>query len=364
MTGTITNRQMVFILFLTLTTVTVISLPKLIAQKAGTGGWITLLIAALLFALAVVVIVRLNLLFPGRVLADYSRDLVGRGGSGILSVLYILYFLAVSGYLVSSWAHLLKSDFLIKTPEWADMLVGIPVICWAAYRGVTNIARLFEIYGVILLVVALFAHVLMLTQGSLMNILPVVGPSGLSRPLSALGDVVPSFLGIEVLLVIPFTQANKKAPKIAFFTLLLIGFYYVLIVESCIAMMGMEETVLHSDAMVQALRQVDASFLEFMRRLDIMFLTAGFMGVFAGITVAFTAALEYACRLLPRIPRVWVVVCLGAFLFALGLLAGALKAPDEAFGVFGLCAGLPAAVLIPLVLYCIAKVKRREKKVS
>ena len=65
MKSSLTNRQLFFLLLLTLTAYTVISIPKIIAQGAGTGGWLSLMITALAFAAFAAMIVRLNSAFPG-----------------------------------------------------------------------------------------------------------------------------------------------------------------------------------------------------------------------------------------------------------------------------------------------------------
>ena len=57
MTNTITNRQMAFILFLTLTCYTIVTISKDMAESAGTGSWLTILVTALIFGLVAMGIV-------------------------------------------------------------------------------------------------------------------------------------------------------------------------------------------------------------------------------------------------------------------------------------------------------------------
>ena len=77
MTNSITNRQMFFIIFLTLTSYTTINLPKTMAQTAGRSSWIPIMAVSIIFGGAAVIITKLNNMYQGKVLFDYSQEIVG-----------------------------------------------------------------------------------------------------------------------------------------------------------------------------------------------------------------------------------------------------------------------------------------------
>jgi hypothetical protein len=76
--SSVTDRQIFFLLFLTLTAYTIISIPKVIAQGVGPDRWVALTITSLFFAVFAVIIVRLNSAFPGMMLFDYCQRIAGR----------------------------------------------------------------------------------------------------------------------------------------------------------------------------------------------------------------------------------------------------------------------------------------------
>ena len=196
----------------------------------------------IIFAVGAYVIVSLGIMFQGKVLFDYSRELVGRIGSYFLAIYYAQYFLTVLVALTLSMSTMLKANFLPNTPIWATMLATIPVLGFVAYKGITNVARLFEIYGVIFLIISILVRVMMLTQGDVNHILPLFIPSEAGNYIKAIKDAMFAFLGIEVLLIVPFTAKNgPKAPRMALFTLIFIGIFYILVVESSIMMVGINE---------------------------------------------------------------------------------------------------------------------------
>ena len=135
MHSSVSNRQMFFLLLLTLTAYTVISIPNVISQTSGTGGWLSLMITALLFAVFAVILVRLNSAFPGMTLFEYSQRIVGRIMVYVLALYFILYFLMVSAYLNIQLTTVLRAEFYPKTPQWAMIVASVIVFGIVAHRA-------------------------------------------------------------------------------------------------------------------------------------------------------------------------------------------------------------------------------------
>ena len=174
MTNSITNRQMFFILILTLTTYTTIGLPKIVAEKAGRTGWILILGVALLFSGAAAIITKLNNRFQGKAMFDYSVEIVGKLASRGIAVYYLVYFVLVGIYLNDELIKFLTSNFLPKTPQTLLLAFSIILFAYVAFKGVTNVARLYEIIGPLFLVMTIVLCVIMMFQGMSYNIRPLL----------------------------------------------------------------------------------------------------------------------------------------------------------------------------------------------
>ncbi len=363
MPNSITNRQMFFILFLTLTAFTTIDISKVMAQCAGTGSWVTILIASVLFALAAFLLVSLNNMFQGKVLFEYSHELVGRIGAYFIAIYYIQYFLTVLVTLVLSMSSLLKVHFLHNTPVWATTLAALPVFGFVAYKGVTNVARLFEIYGAIFISVVIVVHITMLIQGNSGYVLPLFIPSETGRYIKAIKEVVFPFLGIEVLTIIPFTAKNgKRAAAQALITIMFIGLFYILVVESSIMMVGLNEIAHYNYPLITAIRLVELPFLRIFQRIDVLYLTVGFIGLFAGLSIVYLNIVEYICRILPKARRIYIVLAVGLAAFVVSQLIQVIKGIDETLINVITLSGILSAFLIPITLLIIAKVKKYANK--
>lgn len=356
MTNSITNRQMFFIIFITLTTYTTIDLPKLMAQTAGRSSWIPIIISSIIFGVAVVIITKLNNMFLGKVFFDYSQEIVGKFFAYLIAFYYILYFLIIGVYLKLKLVGALTSNFLPKTPKFIFFLLGIALFAYVSYKGITNIARLFEIYGVSFLLITVGICVLMLMGGTKYNILPFFNASEIKEYAKTMKDLIVPYGGIEILLIIPFTAKNKKAPKTAFFTLLFIGFFYVLIVESTIMILGINNTALLNDSFVEAIKITEAPVIE---RLDIFYLTFGLASLFSGMIIIFAAVVEFACRIFSKVKRHIIVIVIGVIIFILCLFAIKIKDMEKVFGSFDFYLVLISSFLIPITVFILAKVKKR-----
>lgn len=357
LTNSITNRQMFFILILTLTSYTSIDFPKTIAETAGRSGWMLILAASLIFGLAAVVITSLNNRFQGKVLFDYSQELAGKVISRVIVVYYLLYFIVIGAYLNIRLSDFLSANFLPKTSHGVMLGVSVAVFALVAFRGITNVARLFELYGMAFLVTTITICALMLPQGMVYNILPLVNPHDFSHFAEALPKLPFPFGGVEVLLVIPFSKNNKKAALVAFLTLVFIGFFYVLIVESTISILGINNTILYSDAFIEAIKVVTLPIIE---RTDIFYLTVGLTSLFAGMIMVFLAALEYACRLFQKVQRHVMTLVIAGVFYALCILALSIENITDILDEYAPYMVLVSCMLLPTTLFILSKVKDKR----
>lgn len=361
MTNTITNRQMFFILVLTLTSYSVIAVAKEMAETAGRGAWLTLIATAVVFAVGAAVIVRLNNKFKNQMVFDYAQSLVGRPVAYMMGLFYTLYFMFILVFLVTETSMLLNADFFPSSPLWSFPLFSLPLYGYIAHKGVSNVARLAEIIGAAFIVTAVFVHILMITEGDIDNILPLFNAQDIGRYAEAVKYSVFTFLGIEMLLVLPIADRyRKKSSRTAVLALLAVGLLYVFIVESIYMKLGLEHTAQHNDALIAAIRGTAPAVLEIIARLDILYLTVGFAGQFLGSSLVMLAVTEFVCRMLPRLSRRIVVITIVVLTYGFFLYTSGLQNYTDFAESLGSILGLIGAFAIPLGLLIITKVKKQN----
>lgn len=357
LTNSITNRQMFFLLILTLTSYTTIDFPKAMAETAGRSGWILILAAALVFGLSAAAITSLNNRYQGKVLFDYSQELVGKLFSRVIAVYFFLHFLIIGTYLNIRLSDFLSANFLPRTSHGVILAVSIAVFALAAFRGITNVARLFELFGLAFLATTIMICAIMLPQGMVYNILPLVNPNEFKHFAEALPKLPFPFGGVEALFVVPFSKNNQKAPLVAFLTLIFIGFFYVLVVESTMSILGINNTMLYSDAFIEAVKVVNLPIIE---RTDIFYLTVSLASLFSGLIMMFLAALEFACRLFPKVQRHIMTLLIAGVHFALCTFAMGMEGITRILDEYSPYMVLVSCILIPTTLIVLSKFKDKR----
>ena len=363
MANKITNRQLFFIITMTLITITLSSIPKVIVSEAEEGGWFTVIIASIIFAFFSLIIISLNKMFVGKVLFEYSQELVGNSITYIISIFYIFYFAAILIYMNISLSNVLKTNFLFETPHWAIFFASLIVCGYGAYKGITNVARLLEIYGIIFIISVILIHTFMLLQGEMDYIRPLFITSETPKYFSALKGAIFPFLGIEVLTVIPLSNENKKVRRLGFLTIIFVGIIYAYAIETSVMMIGINEIIHYQDATLTSIRLIQLPKIEFLKRLDAVYLTVGLMGIHAAIIVIYMVIVEFLTKIFLKLKRLFIVIGVGLLILLISILVLRIKDFLEIFGQSIIFFGIVALVLIPSILLIIALVKKYEKRI-
>jgi spore germination protein (amino acid permease) len=329
------------------------------AESFGRTSWIPIIFTSLVFGMEVYFITKLNLMYKGRVLYEYGPKIVGKYLSVAICFYYMLYFIVIGLFFKFNFVGLLKNNFLPKTPDIVILIVGIPIFGYIAYKGITNIARMFEIIGIISLIIVVILCIFMVVQGMAENILPIFYLDDLKNFIPKTGKLLTPFGGIEILFIIPLISINKKIPKKSFYNILIIGLYYVLIVESSIMIIGINNAISYNDAFIQSTKLVQLPVIE---RTDIFYFTIGLTSLFAGMIIVFAGVLEYACKIFKNVKRYVLDIIICVIFFVLFILSSFIKNASDILESLTTNLVIISSLAIPTFLYIIAKLKKTFNK--
>lgn len=357
----VSNRQLFFILVITVMGFSVIELPKTMAQTAGTGAWLSLLLAAIIFSILAAIMAYLGTLFKGMTLFEYSQLLVGKPVAYLITSIYTLYFLTILAMLNRSAAEIIRIDLLFKTPQWDTMLVMLIFSGYAASKGVINVGRILEYFGSLILLIAICIHFAMLTQGELLNIQPFFDATELPKYFAAIPVTILSFLGIEVITILPLSNENaKKTILYVIWAELFVGLLYILITESTYMLLGVEDAKNYKDVLVVAIRRLDISQLQFLKRLDIFFFMSWLFALFSTFTVLAYTVSAFFKKLFPRFKSPWHIFFVLLLTYIIGLLPPTYDSATQILSFTTKYLALFPAGIVPILLLIIAKVKKYE----
>lgn len=353
----ITNRQMFFILLLVTCAFSTIDIPQIAAKTMGRSGWIVIVVYAIPFSLFALMITKLNNMFMGLTLFEYGQILLGKVLNCILCILLAVYYFSVLVYLNENMVNLITMNFLPKTQPMFTLAIAISLFGFIVYRGTETMARLFELMGVMYLIITLLLCLLMLIQSEIVNIFPLYNPDDGKQFFSTLLLFGAVFGGMENLFLIPFSKKNKNAPKVAFFAILAIALLFVLITEGSIGMLGINNAIAYNDTFLEAIKLTDAPVIE---RPDILYIPIGLASLFAILIILIHSLVEILSKMFPSAKRGMLVsfVCAASYIASLVVLG--MPDYDTKFKKI-----LPVLVLLfsgalPVLLYLLAIIKKRS----
>lgn len=260
--------------------------------------------------------------------------------------------------------EVIKLSVLIKTPVWALCFLFLLVTYYAVINRLKIIARLCEIYSILIIIAYLTVFFLISTQGHLVNIRPFSGSEDILTYFKATSVTITPFLGIALLTTIPFNK--KTTHKIFMYAIIMmafIGILYIFVVESCISVMSVAGIVYYKDSLIATIRRIDIKWLQFLRRLDGIFLITWIMAVYCTIiTFAYgsTFLLSKYFRKIHFNLLAFIVLLLS---FIVSQMPKTVNAAQNIITYSGYVSILTLGI-IPSILLIITKVKKYDKKVK
>lgn len=87
----------------------ILTLPRTSVDEVGTPDvWITLVIGGLVALTAAIIMVKLNHQYPDKTFYEYSQDIIGKWIGSLISLFFICYLLAHSGFQVRSTLEIIR----------------------------------------------------------------------------------------------------------------------------------------------------------------------------------------------------------------------------------------------------------------
>lgn len=95
----------------------ILTLPRTSVDAVGTPDvWITLVLAGLVALTAAVIMVKLNHQYPDKSFYEYSQDIIGKWTGSLISLFFVCYLLAHSGFQVRSTLEIIRFFYWKEPP--------------------------------------------------------------------------------------------------------------------------------------------------------------------------------------------------------------------------------------------------------
>lgn len=246
----------------------VFTLPREMANIAGTDGWITLFFAWLInvgFGILIVLIMRQ---FPEDGLPDLLNRFFGRLLGKTILIFFITFFVFICFSMLVNIIFYIKAWFLNETSLWLIMLIMVIPGYIIGKENIQIVGR----YSSLIFFFTIwtpFMLILCLKSSHPIYLLPIL-KEGWSPVFQAVSVTIVSFIGNEVIYFIyPYLQKKQWAIRGVVFANTITLIIYLFVTLVCYVTLSPDEILEYSQPMMDLLKTINLRFVE---RLDMVYL--------------------------------------------------------------------------------------------
>lgn len=265
----ITFMQYIFLIHGVQTGVGLLTLPRELAEKAGTDGWIPLIIGWFISTLASLLIIQVMKHYPNGNIIDLITHYLGKWCGKTAAFIFTLYFAFIGTIVFIREGLFIQFWILTQT----NILIILLLLSIPSYLIVRNNITILGRYAELVFFMSiwmLFFYFNPLKEAHWLHLLPII-KEGWKPILTAAKTTIFSFMGFEVAFFLyPFLQQKQKASIgiVIANTITLIVFLIITIVA--FTFYSPDEITQFKEPTINLLKIVEFKFLE---RLEIVFLS-------------------------------------------------------------------------------------------
>ncbi len=263
----ITVMQYIFLIHGVQLGVGILTLPRQLAEKSGTDGWMAIILSWLLSTSVSLVIIQIMKKHPEGTILDLITGYFGRWIGKAATVLFALYFAFLANVIFIREALFIQAWVLPYTGLYVlILLLSIPSYM-IARRNISIIGRYSELVFFMTLW-TVFVYLIPLRYGNWLHLLPVL-KEGIMPVLSAVKMTSFSFIGFELAFFLyPFLQNKEKASMGIAIANTLSLLAYLIVTIGAFLFYSPDEILVYQEPTINIFKVIELKFIE---RLEIVF---------------------------------------------------------------------------------------------
>ncbi len=237
----ISTNQFVWMLFMIITSITVLEIPGLLIHSVGRDAWLAVMLAWFFDVLLAIVYAYMGLRFPGQNFIQYSVTILGKPFGRVLGLMFPLFFLLAASNLMKAIGILLSTMILPKTPMIVILTLGYLLIAYALKKGIEVVARVSEILSPIYLISFILLFITIIPSVKMDSLKPQLAEG--FYPIISGSLLIWSFIGICIMMAmyIPISNSPSDGFKAKFIAVSLGAFVISILVTFSIGVFGSEQ---------------------------------------------------------------------------------------------------------------------------
>lgn len=355
----ITSIQFAVIIMSTMIGVSLLVLPKVVADKAGEASALAGIVGIFIASISLFAITLLGKRFPKQTVIEYNKIILGKYLGNFFSFIIILFFVILMGLETRHFAEVLIGGLLPNTPIQVSIFFMIFLCATIGYNNVSSFANIHFFYLPFILI-----PIVMLILGfkdiEFYHLLPILGHDVSFQDFIGgsliVSQAITNFFLISM--IIPYMKEPEKCVKSGFWGFLLGGFSVLSILVMALAVFGSIEIrqmfwpVLVLGRMIQVPG-------ELLARIDSIVIIAWIFAVFTTLLSYYFVFVRGMVELF-KLKKYRIISVLGfPVVFFVALI------PEDIYELYDFIlsftlAGLLLVIVYPVILLMVAKIRKKK----
>lgn len=359
-TREITTLQAATILISTMVGVGVLPLPLFAVRAGGTGGPFITLLGIGIAAVGLFIITLLGIRHPEKTIITYSEDILGKWLGRLFSVFVILFFFILTALAAREFGAVVITAVLLDTPLEVTVMVMLLLAVMSARKSMNTFAYIHNFYIPIILAPVLIIVALSLKNANFLYLQPLISSGPKDSFLGAL-TIAALFQGSFVMtIIIPSMKNPKSAIRAGWWSILISGGLYLLIVAATVGIFGAEEIKQLYWPTLELARTTSLPG-NVLQRLDVVFISVWVIAVFTTIYASYYLTIHSIKQFFRLQDHKMLAYFILPFVFILAMLPQNILQLYNIIQIIGR-AGLIFTILYPMLLFSLDLIKSKRRK--
>ena len=263
----ITLMQYIFLIHGVQIGVGILTLPRELAEKAGTDGWIAIIICWFLATTSSLIIIQVMKKYPNGTILDLLTHYFGKWLGKVGTIIFALYFALLTNVIFIREALFIQAWILPRTSTYIlIILLSVPSYL-IVRKNITILGRYSELVF-FMTFWTIIIYLIPLKDGSLLHLLPVV-KEGWGPIFNSLTSAIFPFIGFEIAFFLyPFLHKKENASIGIVIANTLTMLAFLIITIGAFIFYSPDEITLYNEPTIIILKIVEFAVIE---RLEIAF---------------------------------------------------------------------------------------------
>lgn len=282
--GRIDYKQLIFLIFISRITLSIICLPVLAFPPANQDIWMSVFLMYVIHFLLAIPVYCLWKRFPDMSIIQYSRIIAGKAGT-LIGLLYIWFFIHLAAMTLQYFSMFLTTAVMPETPQLFFLISLTLLGAFAVYNGIEVIGRLSEIIAPIIMLSLITIFIFLTKDMDFKALTPVMEKGFLPVLYGGFLHTPRTDEIVDIAMILPYLNDRRRVKKVFVFAFSILLVFLLLLLIPIITVYGVQAAQNLSFPYFSLAKII--SVLDFIERIEILYVGIWMLGIFLKLSFYF-----------------------------------------------------------------------------